>query len=90
MRGKRARFKTKEPKKVAVAPKVINTIEKPIVNKIIGKRSTFFLFKSSFNELPDIYDMYPGIRGKTQGDKKLINPAPKATKNSNITVHQNI
>ena len=22
--------------------------------------------------------MYPGIKGKTQGDKKLISPAPKA------------
>ena len=22
--------------------------------------------------------MYPGIKGKTQGDRKLISPAPKA------------
>ena len=28
--------------------------------------------------------MYPGISGKTQGDKKLIKPAPNATNNSNI------
>ena len=28
--------------------------------------------------------MYPGIKGKTQGDKKLINPAPKAIKYSII------
>ena len=28
--------------------------------------------------------MYPGIKGKTQGDKKLINPAPKAINNSII------
>ena len=25
--------------------------------------------------------MYPGINGRTQGDKKLINPAKKATDN---------
>jgi hypothetical protein len=28
--------------------------------------------------------MYPGIKGNTQGDKKLINPAPNATKISII------
>jgi hypothetical protein len=28
--------------------------------------------------------MYPGIRGKTHGDKKLINPAPAAINNSII------
>ena len=28
--------------------------------------------------------MYPGIKGRTHGDKKLISPAPKAIKYSNI------
>jgi hypothetical protein len=27
---------------------------------------------------PDIKEIYPGTRGKTQGDKKEINPAAKA------------
>ena len=29
-------------------------------------------------------ETYPGIKGKTHGDKKLISPAPKAIKYSNI------
>ena len=28
--------------------------------------------------------MYPGINGKTQGDKKLINPAKKAIDIDNV------
>ena len=31
--------------------------ERPNVNKKIGKREIFFSLKSSFNELPDIYDI---------------------------------
>ena len=31
--------------------------------------------------------MYPGINGKTHGDKKLIKPAPNATKISNINIY---
>ena len=30
--------------------------------------------------------MYPGIKGNTHGDKKLINPAPKAINNSIIQI----
>ena len=45
------------PKKVAEAPNIINTIEKPTVNKIIGNKFTFFFFKSSFKELPEIYEI---------------------------------
>ncbi len=45
------------PKKVADAPNIINTIEKPTVNKIIGNKFTFFFFKSSFKELPEIYEI---------------------------------
>ena len=32
------------PKKVDAAPKIIKTIENPIVNKIIGNRFMFFFF----------------------------------------------
>ena len=38
----------------------------------------FFESKTSFNDCPDIKEIYPGIIGKTHGDKKLISPAPKA------------
>ena len=34
------------PKKVADAPNVMNTIEKPTVNKTIGNKFTFFFSKS--------------------------------------------
>ena len=62
----------------------MKTIENPTVNKIIGVKSIFFFSTNSFRELPEIYETYPGINGKTQGDKKLIKPAPNATNNSNI------
>ena len=51
-----------------------------MVNKIIGIKFIFFFSTNSFNELPVIYEIYPGIKGKTHGDKKLIIPAPNATK----------
>ena len=66
------------------APKTIKTIEKPKVNKTIGLKFTFFFSINSLSELPEIYEIYPGIKGNTQGDKKLINPAPKAINNSII------
>ena len=72
------------PKNVEAAPNIIKTIENPTVNKMIGKRLTLFFSINSFNELPDMYDIYPGINGNTQGDKKLSKPAPKAINNSNI------
>ena len=74
------------PKKVADAPKIINTIENPAVNKIIGNKLIFFFSNNSLRELPEIYEIYPGIKGNTHGDKKLINPAPKAINISAITV----
>ena len=37
-------LKIREPKNVAVAPKLIKTIEKPKVNKIIGNILIFFFF----------------------------------------------
>ena len=72
------------PKKVEAAPKIIKTIEKPTVNKIIGIKFIFFFSINSLSELPETYEIYPGIKGNTQGDKKLISPALKAINNSNI------
>ena len=72
------------PKKEAEAPKIINTVEKPKQNKIKGKIFILFDFKISCNDWPEIKETYPGIKGKTQGDRKLIRPAPKAINNSII------
>ncbi len=74
------------PKKVADAPKIINTIENPAVNKIIGNKLIFFFSNNSLRELPEMYEIQPGINGNTHGDKKLIKPAPKAIKISVITI----
>ena len=39
----------------------------------------WFAIISNFSrDVPEIYDIYPGIKGSTHGDKKLINPAKKA------------
>ena len=72
------------PKKDAEAPKIIKTVEKPRQNKIKGKKFIFFEFDISWIDWPEIYEIYPGIKGKTHGDKKLIIPAPKAIINSII------
>ena len=63
-------------------PKAIKTKEKPKVKKIvlITIKSLFFSTSLS-NDVPEIYAIYPGIKGRTQGDKKLINPAKKAIDN---------
>ena len=45
------------PKNVADAPNAINTIEKPIVNKIIGNKFIFFFSISSLKLLPVIKDI---------------------------------
>ena len=42
------------PKKLADAPKEINTIENPRVNKIIGNKFVFLLFIKSSKVLPEI------------------------------------
>ena len=54
------------------------------MNKIIGNKFTLFFSINSLIELPDMYEIYPGLSGKTHGDKKLINPAPKAINSSII------
>ena len=66
----------------AVNPKAIKTKEKPKVKKIVLITTKFFsLLTNLSNDVPEIYEMYPGIKGRTQGDKKLINPAKKAIDN---------
>jgi len=65
-----------EPKIVAVAPNEINTIEKPKVKSRVSLRRKFlFLSSKPSSVVPLINEIYPGIKGKTQGDKKLIIPA---------------
>ena len=44
---------TKLPIKVLVAPKAINTIEKPIVKSAVGIMFTFLLSSNSFKVLPE-------------------------------------
>ena len=64
----------------AVEPKAIKTKEKPKVKKIVLITIRFLSFLISLSkEVPEIYEIYPGIIGRTQGDKKLINPAKNAT-----------
>ena len=42
------------PKKVEPAPKIIKTIEKPIVKRMIGIKFIFFFSINSFSEVPEI------------------------------------
>jgi hypothetical protein len=78
----------KVPIQVADAPKRINTIENPVIkNKALIKMIRLSLlirtllpsavFISS-RENPEINEIYPGIRGRTQGDKNEIKPAANA------------
>ena len=53
-------------------------------NNINGSKFIFLLYSNSFNDCPDINEIYPGINGKTHGDKKLISPALNAINNSNM------
>mgnify|MGYP004180628855 CR=1 FL=1 len=70
-----------DPNNVAVAPNDTNTIEKPIVkSKVSLKIKYFFLSFKPSSVVPFIKDMYPGIIGKTQGDRKLNIPAPNDKK----------
>jgi len=65
-----------EPKNVAVAPNEMNTIEKPKAKSRVSFRRKFlFLSSKPSSVVPLIKEIYPGIKGKTQGDKKLIIPA---------------
>ena len=78
----------KMPSQVADAPKRINTIENPIIKNIalIKMMRLSLLIRTllpsaafiSSRENPEINEIYPGIRGGTQGDKNEIKPAAKA------------
>ena len=66
----------------AVEPNAIKTKEKPKVKKIVLTTIKFlFLSLILSKDVPEIYEMYPGIKGRTHGDKKLNNPAKKAIDN---------
>ena len=75
----------KLPIKVAVAPRETKTNEKPR-----EKDKDFFTIKfldfesSSLSVVPQIKETYPGIKGSTQGDTKLIKPAKKAIESDKI------
>jgi hypothetical protein len=76
------------PSQVADAPKRIKTIENPATKKIeliniirfsLPRKDGRPLFSfNSANETPDINETYPGTNGKTQGERKEINPAANA------------
>jgi hypothetical protein len=77
-----------DPIQVAVAPSKINTMENPMMKEIelyriiifslLRKRVPPSFSLISANETPDIKEIYPGTRGRTQGDKKEIKPAANA------------
>ena len=76
------------PNHVAEAPKRINTAENPAMkNMELRITESLCWFKNplpavpsfiSCRETPEIKDIYPGINGRTQGDKNDINPAANA------------
>jgi len=70
------------PKKVAVAPKRINIKENPrIKNKeliIMVLLFCFSPFSISSKDIPEIKEIYPGTKGKTQGETNEKTPAIKA------------
>jgi len=71
----------KLPIKVAVAPSDIKINENPNEKSKDFFSIKFLDFKSnSTSVVPHMNEIYPGIKGSTQGDKKLINPAKKAIK----------
>ena len=75
----------KLPIKVAVAPSEIKTNEKPREKDKDFFKIKFLDFKSSsLSVVPQINDTYPGIKGSTQGDTKLIKPAKKAIESDTI------
>ena len=71
--------------KVAVAPREIKTNEKPKEKDKDFFKMKFLDFKSSsLSVVPQINETYPGIKGRTQGDTKLIKPAKKAIESDTI------
>jgi hypothetical protein len=75
----------KLPIKVAVAPREIKTKEKPKEKNKDFCSINFLDFRSSsLSVVPHINETYPGIRGKTHGEIKLIKPAKKAIESDKI------
>ncbi len=76
------------PIQVADAPRRMNTRENPAIKNSelitiirfspLGTEGVLVFSFISVKVTPDIKEIYPGTRGKTQGDKKEINPAAKA------------
>jgi hypothetical protein len=70
----------------AEAPKAINIEENPITKNTVLRitrvkwREVLLRSVNSSNDTPDIKEIYPGIRGRTQGDTKERAPARKALK----------
>ena len=74
------------PAKLADAPKRVKTKENPATKAKVPK-PTFLTRKDcsapleiSSKDKPETKEIYPGIRGNTQGDKKETIPAIKAVK----------
>ena len=75
----------KLPIKVAVAPREIKTKEKPKEKNKDFCSINFLDFRSSsLRVVPHINETYPGIKGSTHGDIKLIMPAKKAIESDTI------
>ena len=75
----------KLPIKVAVAPREIKTNENPKEKDKDFFKIKFLDFKSSsLSVVPQVNETYPGIKGSTQGDTKLIKPAKKAIESDTI------
>jgi hypothetical protein len=78
-------FSKKLPIKLAVAPREIKTKEKPKEKNKDFCNINFLDFKSSsLSVVPHINETYPGIKGSTHGDIKLIMPAKKAIESDTI------
>jgi hypothetical protein len=70
--------------KVAVAPRDTKINENPNEKNKDLINIKFLDFKcNSLSVDPHINETYPGIKGSTQGDTKLINPAKKAIESEN-------
>jgi len=67
---------------VAVAPKRINIKENPRIKNreliIMVFLFCFFPFSISSKDIPETKEIYPGTKGKTQGETNEKRPATKA------------
>ena len=79
---------------MAAKPKRINTTERPIEKLMALSKIPFLivslLFLISLTVVPAIYAKYGGSMGKTQGDRKLSNPANKHSIALKIIGEENI